>query len=371
MEDVDANQPERRAFLKQMVRWAGMAMVSSLWPLSGCSHAREENLSSHASPFQNMSIEDIAGKKLHHGKDQFINPFGGREKGGFFRFLKWKFFSENRFKDQYSQEPMAPVSIDWSPIRDYRGVSITFINHSCVLIRDHGTGILVDPVFFGLGFGFKDFTPLRFDVQDMLVPEHVLVTHGHYDHMDAKSLSALPSSTHMITPLGYNGVFSSIDRNNRTQLDWFDLFEDSGTQIILLPCNHWTMRNPLVGPNRSLWGSFFIRTRSGLTVYVSGDTGYFEGLKELGNRFSVDVAIFCLGAYEPRWFMQPYHLNPRETLQAFRDLRARDMMLVHWGTFRLGDEPVHVPPLEMRRVMEEAGMAHRLLEVRHGQTLYL
>jgi len=90
----------------------------------------------------------------------------------------------------------------------------------------------------------------------------------------------------------------------------------------------------------------------------------------LGRAFSIDLAIFNLGAYEPRWFMAGSHLNPAETVKAFMELNARYLLVVHWGSFRLGDEPVHFPPLDIKREMEKQGMMDRLIQLNHGQTLF-
>ena len=79
------------------------------------------------------------------------------------------------------------------------------------------------------------------------------------------------------------------------------------------------MRNPIVGPNRSLWGSYLIKSASGPVIYISGDTAYFDRFSEIGNEFKIDLAIFNLGAYEPRWFMADSHINPAETVRAFRN----------------------------------------------------
>jgi L-ascorbate metabolism protein UlaG (beta-lactamase superfamily) len=158
--------------------------------------------------------------------------------------------------------------------------------------------------------------------------------------------------------------------NNRSTLDWFDSVQDRGREIILLPCNHWTMRNPLVGPNDSLWGSFLIKGASGYTIFVSGDAATFDRFKDLGEEFSIDLAIFNLGAYEPRWFMAKSHMNPEETVKAFRELHAKRLLVVHWGTFRLGDEPVHFPAMDIEREMKGQGMLDRLIHMDHGQTLF-
>jgi len=125
------------------------------------------------------------------------------------------------------------------------------------------------------------------------------------------------------------------------------------------------------GPNRSLWGSYLIRTAGGKTIYLSGDTGYFDGYADIGKEFDIDLAIFNLGAYEPRWFMAPSHMNPVETVQAFKELRAKKLMIVHWGSFQLGDEPVHFPPLDLKRELEKEGLLDRWVELSHGETHYL
>ena len=343
--------------------------ILSVIPLTGCAHAQTPQEDSAATN-NNMTLEQIARQKRHHGKDRFINPFTPSGKKGFSDFLKWKLFSENHFKEQYADEPLNPVKIDWAPIVNDDGLSVTFINHASVLIRDAGVSILVDPVFFGLFPIFKNFTPIEFEIDTMPKPDHVLITHGHYDHLDKDSLSVFEPNTHVMTPLGYDSVFSSIGMKNRTKLDWFDVFNDGERQIILLPCNHWTMRNPIVGPNRNLWGSYLIKTASGPTIFISGDTAYFKGFKEIGERYHIDLAILSVGAYEPRWFMKQSHMNPAETVQAVKDLHAEKMFIVHWGTFRLGDEPVHVPPVDVRRELQKANMSERLLPINHGDTLY-
>jgi L-ascorbate metabolism protein UlaG (beta-lactamase superfamily) len=313
-----------------------------------------------------LGLRELASKKCHHGPDRFHNPFSDTKFGDLWGVVSWKLFHRNRFASLYDQEPVVPVSINWEDIRAHKGLSVTFIRHACVLIQDQGRYLLVDPVFFDIFWFIKDFSPLTFDIQRMPRPDHVLITHGHYDHLDKRSLKALPRDTHVISPLGYHEVFRPLSMSRRTQLDWFETYREGELEITLLPCNHWTMRNPLIGPNRSLWGSFLIKTASGPTVYISGDTAYFEGLREIGKEFAIDLAIFNLGAYEPRWFMAPHHLNPRETVRAFQELGARHLAIVHWGTFRLGDEPVHYPPLDIRREMEREGLLDRLVHINHG-----
>jgi L-ascorbate metabolism protein UlaG (beta-lactamase superfamily) len=131
------------------------------------------------------------------------------------------------------------------------------------------------------------------------------------------------------------------------------------------------MRNPLEGPNQSLWGSFILRTKTGPTIFISGDTAYFDRFQEIGREFPIDLAIINLGAYEPRWFMAGSHMNPGETVRAFKELGAARLLVIHWGTFRLGDEPVHFPPIEIKKEMEKEGLSERLVHLNHGETLFL
>jgi L-ascorbate metabolism protein UlaG (beta-lactamase superfamily) len=263
------------------------------------------------------------------------------------------------------------VTIDWEPVYAHRGVSVTFIKHSTLLIRDVNRVLLIDPVFNDIFWFIKDFTPLGFNLAKMPRPDHVLITHGHYDHLDDASLKQLDPGTHVITPLGYDSEFKAIGMTHRTQLHRYESFSDGHREITLLPANHWTMRNPIVGPNRSLWGGYLIKTAGGPVIYISGDSAYFDGFSQLGQDYDIDLAIFNVGAYAPRWFMAPSHMNPAETVQAFEEIQARKLMIAHWGTFRLGDEPVHFPPRDVRHALAEKGWLSRWIDLGHGQTHYL
>jgi len=335
---------------------------------TGSAHGNETNMRYKYG--HEPSLKAIAQNTLHHRNGQFVNLFGPGRQGRLGQLLHWKFFSPNNFKQYYDQEPTKTVNIDWKPVYDSDKLSVTFLKHASVLIKDAGSYILIDPIFGHISRFIKDFTPLGFDAQAIPKPQQVLVTHGHYDHLDKKTLGLYKESAHFISPLGYEPIFDDIGLKKTTALDWFETVSQNGRSITLLPCKHWTMRNPLVGPNRALWGSFLIETKTGPTIYVSGDTAYFEGFKEIGERYDIDLAIINLGAYEPRWFMAPSHMNPHETVQALQDLKAKKLMVVHWGTFRLGDEPVHFPPMQLREVMQKKGLAEQLLDISHGETYF-
>lgn len=348
----------------------GSALLAKLLPLPlMAAGVSQKEVELHYRPLNGQNLRDLVGRKIHHGPGYFVNPMGIGREGRLWQVMNWKLFHKNRFQKDLSGEQVKPVKADWEAIRQHSGLSLTYLKHASVMIKDHNRYLLIDPVFNDIFWFIKDFSPLQ--TEGMPAADDVLITHGHYDHLDTPSLGGMSAGTHVISPLGYNAEFDALKMTNRSQLDWYGTTRAGGAEITLLPCNHWTMRNPLVGPNRSLWGSYLIRTTGGLTIYVSGDTAYFDGFSQIGHDYNIDLAIFNLGAYEPRWFMAPSHADPAETVRAFRDLKARKLMVVHWGTFRLGDEPVHFPPLDIQAEMKAAGLQDRLISLNHGQTLFL
>lgn len=367
---------ERRDFLKQMMAGFKSLAVLNLLPTAAVFADDGGGMDGplHYQPLNGMTLRRMAAERMHHGPDgRFLNLLGERRRrANLGRVLYWKLFHENQFEPYLEEQSVVPVRVEWRQVKKHDGVSVTFLKHASVLIKDGERHMIVDPVFDDSLFWFiKDFTPLDFDLAEMPRVDDILITHGHYDHLSRPALARFDRDTHVISPLGYDGLFRNLGMHRRDPLDWFDSYADDRRRITFLPCNHWTMRNPVTGPNRSLWGSYVVETAGGKTIYISGDTAFFDGFDEIGRRFDIDLAIFNLGAYEPRWFMAPSHMDPEETVTAFKQLGARQLMAIHWGTYRLGDEPVHFPPLQLRSVMAREGLLDRLVAVGHGQTVYL
>jgi N-acyl-phosphatidylethanolamine-hydrolysing phospholipase D len=264
-------------------------------------------------------------------------------------------------------------------------LTVTWIGHATALIQIGGKNVLTDPMF-GEWASPVRWARLRRWVPpgialDALPPlDLILLSHNHYDHLDAPSVRALtgrfPRSP-WVVPSGLGGTVGRIaprdgpDERDVRELQWWQSAEIGGITVTATPAQHFSARGPF-DRNRSHWCGFAIAA-AGRRVYFAGDTGYHPEFPAIGARLGAfDLALVPVGAYEPRWFMRPVHMNPEEAVQAFLDVGGRDcgvMMGIHWGTFKLTDEPMDEPPRRTRAAWEAAGLpAERLWIPRHGET---
>jgi L-ascorbate metabolism protein UlaG (beta-lactamase superfamily) len=221
---------------------------------------------------------------------------------------------------------------------------LVWLGHASWLVQLAGVSLLVDPVLGPSIVGFarrNGAAPLAADALPPIAAQ--LVSHNHYDHMDMTSLRAVGAP--VIVGLDNGRHFGK--RLGVTELGWWDTADVAGVRVTYVPSQHWSRRS-FGDSNRSLWGGFVIEA-GGIAVYHSGDTAYFDGFAEIGRRFPrLDAALLPIGAYDPRWFMSKQHMDPHEALDAFRDLGARRIVAMHWGTFKLTDEPLDEPPALFR-----------------------
>jgi N-acyl-phosphatidylethanolamine-hydrolysing phospholipase D len=183
----------------------------------------------------------------------------------------------------------------------------------------------------------------------------VCVTHDHFDHLDLPSIRALGSAPLYVVPLGLGRLLRGVGAERVVELDWWESTRDGDLEITLTPARHWSMRMPWTR-NESLWGGFVLRGPEG-ALYHSGDTALFDGFRDIGARLGpIDWALLPIGAYEPRWFMEPQHMDPGDAVEAFVRLGAAHFFAMHWGTFVLTDEPVEEPPARLRELWRERAL---------------
>jgi L-ascorbate metabolism protein UlaG (beta-lactamase superfamily) len=226
---------------------------------------------------------------------------------------------------------------------------ITWLGHASFLVQLDGVSLLVDPVLGpGLFGGIPRNAGPGVPIEKLPKIDAVLVSHSHYDHLDLPTLQRVGAP--VVAGLGLERFFR--DRQLfATELAWWGSTKVRGVRITFVPAQHWSRRTPF-DANRTLWGGFVVEG-SRATIYHSGDTAYFGGFAEIGARFpGIDAALLPIGAYDPEWFMGKQHVNPEQALRAFQDLGARTFVAMHWGTFKLTDEPLDEPPrrLEAERV---------------------
>ncbi len=182
---------------------------------------------------------------------------------------------------------------------------------------------------------------------------NVIISHNHYDHLDADSIRSLPGKSRLFVPRGLKQFVSSLHNGVVTELDWWESVDLSGdTRLVCLPAQHWSRRigQPL---NSTLWASFILITPD-TSVYYGADSGYFVGYREIGRRFpGITYALLPVTAYHPRWFMHYAHINASEAIDAFRELGAEYFIPTQWGAFHLGDNPPGYPALDLKRAMRE------------------
>ncbi len=135
-----------------------------------------------------------------------------------------------------------------------------------------------------------------------------------------------------------------------------------GVRITFVPAQHFSQRS-IGDRNECLWGGFVIEGSSA-TVYHAGDTAWFDGFAEIGRRFpGLDAAMLPIGAYDPGWFMERQHMNPEQALEAFARVGARTFVAMHWGTFKLTDEPLDEPPRRLEADRERRALARERVRV--------
>lgn len=312
----------------------------------------------------------------HHTDHGFRNPWPGFEKRGFPDLLRWLLFEHRKApRDSGTGCPeMEGIPNDGAFLRaNTTDFTVTWIGHSTVLVQINGMNILVDPVWGNRVSPIPFLGPHRFAEPGIAIDnlpriDCVLITHDHYDHLDTDTLTRLGAGPLYLVPLGIGRILAGLGITRYIELDWRDTRMFGGLVFTCTPAQHFSGRG-LSDRNRTLWCGWLVRG-SKESWYIAGDTGYFPGFCEIGDRYGpVDLACLPIGAYLPRWFMKPVHLSPSDAIAAFRDLRARLFMPIHFGTFRLAEDPPCLPIYELRNEIARSGIdAARFLLLRRGET---
>ena len=311
----------------------------------------------------------------HFDGERFFDPDGVPPKS-LADVLRWQ-FGGNRQRVAWPEWAPSPDA-DTPPERvDGEKVRLSFVGHASWLIQTSGLNILVDPVWSQRASPFSFAGPKRhndpgisFDALPKV--DVVLVSHGHYDHLDIATLARLAAkfSPRVITPLGNDVTMRGAIKADA--FDWQDRVElGNGVAVTLVPTRHWSARG-LFDRNKTLWASFVLETPAG-KIYIVCDSGYGEGkhFRRVAEAHGpLRLAILPIGTYEPRWFMRDQHMNPSDAVQALKDCGAQAALAHHHGTFQLTDEAIDAPAIGLGEALDEAKIPReRFAVLKPGQVV--
>lgn len=321
--------------------------------------------------------------RSHHTKSGFRNPNPNFENHGFGALLKW---TSTRWLNQVSTNPqdykIETIPNDGSEVREFRGKwSVTWIGHATTLVQMNGFNILTDPIWSERcspvsWAGPKRYTQPGIDLDNLPKIDAIIISHNHYDHMDLATIRSIQKKypAMVFVGLGNKDFLESEGIVNVAEMDWWDEYSliklGKNLDITFTPTQHFSARG-ILDRDRTLWGSFALVTDR-TKIYFAGDTGYFDGFKEIGEKWSgFDLAILPIGAYEPRWFMSPVHTSPEQSVQAFEDLNAEFMLPMHYNTFVLSDEALDEPLELTRSIFQTKSLDEKkLLGLKIGESFF-
>ena len=308
----------------------------------------------------------------------FFDPDGAPPKS-LGEVLRWQ-FGGGRQRAKWPDWAPSPYA-DTPPARvDGDKVRLSFVGHASWLIQTGGLNILVDPVWSERVSPVSFAGPKRHNdpgiaFEKLPQIDVVLVSHGHYDHLDIATLSRLIKNfgPRVVTPLGNDVTMRSWDSAIKAEaFDWHDRVEfGGGIAVHLVPTRHWTARG-VFDRNKALWASFVLETPAG-KIYVVCDSGYGDGghFRRVAERHGkLRLAILPIGAYEPRWFMRDQHMNPEDAVKALADCGAQAALGHHHGTFQLTDGAIDAPAKALVEALDAAKVPQeRFVAMRPGQVV--
>ena len=250
---------------------------------------------------------------------------------------------------------------------------VTFIGHSSFLIELGGIRALVDPVFARSLVVLRRQRLPGLDWESLPAIDVVLLTHAHMDHLNVRSLRRVIRRTRrlsgrapgVVVPRGVEDLVNTLGFSRVHPMEWWQELSVAGMKVTMTPARHWGARM-FRDVHRGFGG--YVLEAAGVRVFHSGDTAYFDGFREIGRRLAPEIALLPIGAYFPDSY-RAVHTSPEEALRAFQDVGAQVMVPMHFGTFRLGREPMDEPPVRLMAEAVRLGLAGKVQVLDEGARL--
>jgi L-ascorbate metabolism protein UlaG (beta-lactamase superfamily) len=241
-------------------------------------------------------------------------------------------------------------------------VAITWIGHASFLIQFKDLNVAIDPNFANWLFIVKRLRLSGLRIKDLPPIDVVLVSHAHFDHFHKPSIRRLRAPKIGIMPWGMGRLTRGLGFKRVLELEWWESFVHGDWKVTLTPCQHWGAR-VLHDMHRGYGG--FILEHHGRRIYHAGDSAYFDGFKEIGLRCPPEIALLPIGAYHPEG-MRRVHMGPEEALKAFKDVKAKSMIPMHYGSFKLSFENLSEPPRRLHDLAVKEGLRDRITFLEEG-----
>ena len=235
-------------------------------------------------------------------------------------------------------------------------VAITWIGHASFLIQFTDLNVLVDPNFANWLFLLKRLKRSGLKLRDLPPIDLVLLTHAHFDHFHKPTLRKLPAPKIGVMPWGVGELSRNLGFSRIVEMDWWETFSQGGWKVTFTPSQHWGART-LHDHHRGYGG--FVLEYQGRKIYHAGDSAYFAGFAEIGKKLAPEIALLPIGAYHPETFRK-VHMGPDEAIKAFKDLGARRLVPMHYGTFKLSFEEMDEPPRWLKQLAAEQNLTKNL-----------
>ena len=334
-------------------------------------------------------------RPAHHRSHGFQNNYVDFEPKGLAALIRWRLEAAQAGLPKPPASPTPSVAPELDFMLGNAGAgrgmqpALTWIGHATLLLQTGGLNVLTDPMFSERASPLAFIGPKRqvrpgLALAELPHVDVVVISHNHYDHLDAPSVRALGTqpggSPLFLVPLGLKAWMAEQGLTHVVELDWWQEHAVGAVAFVLTPVQHWSGRT-LSDRMETLWGGWAILAPD-LHAFFAGDTGYSKDFADIRAHFAerqseqagggFDIALLPIGGYEPRWFMAQQHVEPAEAVRIHLELGAKRSIGMHWGTFQLTDEALDQPPLDLAAARTARGLPEDAFSTMAvGQTLRL
>ena len=277
---------------------------------------------------------------------------------------KRNFLTEVLIPSLFARRSGSHAGVEFPQLKESE-IGITWTGHASFLLQTANENLLIDPNWAKWLKVFKRMRHPGLHLHELPNIDLVLVTHAHFDHLDRRTLRTIAADQPIVVPFEVGNLVHDLGFRSVHELHYWEEYQHGPMKITLTPCHHWGAR--MLTDSHRGFGGFIIET-AGRTIFHCGDTAYFDGFREIGQRHAIDVALLPIGAYDPP-SRREVHMNPEEAVQAFLELGAQRMVPMHFGSFRLSYEPMHEPLERLIACADAHGIKDRIVVMTEGAPL--